>query len=207
MAWQTIAELDIPPLFETLYQQGQISDNSFSIYLTDTIGDKGGKLVIGGVNPAYAASEFRYFPLSSQTYWAIGLDDIKLDDTSYGVQDMVAIVDSGTSLIAGDKKIIDKMKAKFPTQINCTDFSGLPTLTFVLSGFEYTLQPKDYIVSFMNGDQLQCILGIAGINLPSQLSNLIILGDVFIRNYYTHFDYGKSRLGLAASNRIKRETA
>jgi len=34
-------------------------------------------------------------------------------------------------------------------------------------------------------------------NLPAKFGNFLILGDVFIRGFYTHFDYGGHRLGFA----------
>lgn len=36
-----------------------------------------------------------------------------------------------------------------------------------------------------------------GINLPADLSNTWILGDVFIRVYYSVFDYEGARVGFA----------
>lgn len=36
-------------------------------------------------------------------------------------------------------------------------------------------------------------------DLPASLANAIILGDVFIRAYYTHFDMANSRVGFASS--------
>jgi len=36
-------------------------------------------------------------------------------------------------------------------------------------------------------------------NLPEKFGNFMILGDVFIRGFYTHFDYGGHRLGFAVA--------
>jgi hypothetical protein len=36
-------------------------------------------LVLGGVNPAYAKSEFVYHKLSSATYWGIDIEAISFD--------------------------------------------------------------------------------------------------------------------------------
>ncbi len=44
-----------------------------------------------------------------------------------------------------------------------------------------------------------CILGVAGIDLGSSSTDVShwILGDVFLRKYYTVFDYGKRQVGIA----------
>jgi hypothetical protein len=39
-----------------------------------------------------------------------------------------------------------------------------------------------------------------GMDLPASFGNTLILGDVFIRTYYTHFDYGNNRVGFAKAN-------
>jgi len=38
--------------------------------------------------------------------------------------------------------------------------------------------------------------------LPKEFGNTLILGDVFIRAYYTHFDWGKQRVGFAQAANI-----
>jgi len=40
---------------------------------------------------------------------------------------------------------------------------------------------------------------MAAMDLPPQLEGTVILGDVFIRKYYTHFDYANKRVGFALS--------
>ena len=47
------------------------------------------------------------------------------------------------------------------------------------------------------GKNTTCIVGILGINLPPQLGEAFILGDSFIKTYYTHFDVENSKVGFA----------
>merc|ERR1712107_215262 len=59
-----------------------------------------GELVIGGVDASHYTGDFTYVPLQSKSYWQISLDGLKLDGSSVG-STPYAIVDSGTSLMAG----------------------------------------------------------------------------------------------------------
>ncbi len=43
----------------------------------------------------------------------------------------------------------------------------------------------------------QCMLAVQGIDLPSMGSAMWILGDVFLRKYYTVFDYENRKVGIA----------
>jgi len=65
-------------------------------------------LVLGGVNMDYADGEFKYYPLVSETYWMIQMDNMKVNGgAETGL--LKAIVDTGTSAIVGPKAIISKL--------------------------------------------------------------------------------------------------
>lgn len=204
MAWPAISVNGLPLIFDLLVQQGQVESNSFSFYLTRTAGENGSALVLGGVNAKYYTGQFKYYPLKMVNYWAIALDDIVFNGTSYKVSsNLLGIVDTGTSLIVGPTKVVDNMTKAFgpgkEKQVNCSLVPSLPNLDFKIGGDVYTLKGKDYILEVDQGGKSTCIVGIVGLDLPPQLGEAFILGDSFIKTFYTHFDVANKRVGFANS--------
>lgn len=45
--------------------------------------------------------------------------------------------------------------------------------------------------------QKACLNGFRTMSLPAQLSDAVIIGDVFLRKYITQFDMDNNRVGFA----------
>merc|ERR1712127_657026 len=165
------------------------------------MGNQPGELVFGGVDPKHYTGDFSFVPLSHESYWQVSLDSVKLGGSSAAATKQ-AIVDSGTSLLAGPTVDIKAIAAKLGATcimgkeytVPCT--KDLPDLTFTLSGKDYTLTKQDYILQAMGSD---CLLGFMGMDVPAPRGPLWILGDVFMRKYYVQFDWGQKRLGFATA--------
>lgn len=195
LAFDTISVNHVEPIFYAMVRQKLIEDASFSFFLTKEAGQAGSELVIGGVDPAYAKSEFKYYDLAMENYWFINMTGLSIGD--YSTQDNLhAIVDSGTSVIVGPKDIINKMTAQLPATLDCSKMDTYPDLTFTLGQDEYVLKPAEYI---LNVENTVCQLGLIAMDLPPQLGNAFILGDSFMKTYYTHFDMANKRVGFALS--------
>merc|ERR1712032_1758140 len=140
-----------------------------------------GELVFGGVDSKHYTGDFTFVPLSSESYWEVTLDGAKVGGQSVS-QTNKAIVDSGTSLLAGPTEEVQAIAAKLNAKS--------------ILGKEYTLTKKDYTLAQQGST---CILGLMGINVPAPRGPLWILGDVFMRKFYVQFDWGNKRIGIATA--------
>jgi hypothetical protein len=92
-------------------------------------------------------------------------------------------IDTGTSLIAGPKYMISSLLSKL--SIDCSNIQLLPNITFVLSGIEFILTPDEYMVVESDGN---CAPAFMALEVPKPRGPLVVLGDTFMRKYYTVFD-------------------
>jgi len=195
MGFESISIDNINTPFKNLLDQNLISKSIFSFDLGNNVD---GELIIGGYDDSKISGTINYINLLEENYWTIPLDNIKIGDNSF-VKLTKAIVDTGTSLITGPtnqvKEIANKLGAKSLIQgeytIDCN--LNLPNIEFTINNISYEISPENYVIN-SNG---KCILGISALDTPD---NFWILGDVFIRQYYTIFDYGQKKVGFAKKN-------
>merc|ERR1711907_494997 len=197
LGWDRISVDGVPTVFGDLVKEGTLAAPEFAFYLGD---QKPGTLVLGGTDKSHYTGDFTYVPLKSEDYWRVALDDVKINGKSYSTTKS-AIVDSGTSLLAGPKDDVAAIAKKIGATsvlnkeytIDCS--KGGPDISFTLGGKDYTLAKKDYIIQ--SGST--CLFAMMGIDVPAPNGPLWILGDVFMRKYYTVFDWGNKRLGFATA--------
>lgn len=201
LAFQSISVDNIPPVFVNMVNQGLVDEPVFAFYLSEESG-KDGELDFGGIDTNHYTGEITYVPVSSQTYWEVKLDDMQVNGQSV-TKVTKAIVDSGTSLLAGpvaEVKAIAKILGATPFLngeylINCDKEKTGDNFDIILGGKTFTLTPTDYIIP----DETLCLFGMVGIDVPAPAGPLWILGDPFIRKFYTVFDYGQKRVGFATA--------
>jgi hypothetical protein len=206
MAWPTISVNSIPPVFTMMVNQGLVNQPVFSFYLT-TCTSTGvctdGEMLIGDIDTSHYIGTLDWVPLKELNYWTVALDSIVIAGTSTSITNVTtAIVDTGTSVLAGptaEVAAFAKTVGAFPLGstgeyiIICNKINTAPSLQFGFGGIKYILTAADYILD-TDGS---CILGILGMDIPGPVGPLWIMGDVWIRKWFTVFDYGNQRLGFA----------
>merc|ERR1712032_1757020 len=198
LGWDSISVGGVPTIMKALVGAKQLADPVFAFYLGNLAP---GELVFGGVDSKHYTGDFTFVPLSSESYWEVTLDGAKVGGQSVS-QTNKAIVDSGTSLLAGPTEEVQAIAAKLNAKsilgkeytVDCN--ADLPDISFTLGGNDYTLTKKDYTLAQQGST---CILGLMGINVPAPRGPLWILGDVFMRKFYVQFDWGNKRIGIATA--------
>jgi len=195
LGYPTIAADGVTPVFDQWMQQNTSMLPIFSVYLDSTSGDSQSEIVFGGVDPRYDAGDLQYVPVTQQGYWQINLAGVTVNgnDVSGCGGSCVAIVDTGTSLIVGPSGINGLIQAIGTVDPQCGNINSLPIITFTLGSssnpVNLKLPPSVYVIN----EGGQCQLGIQ----ESDGIPLWILGDTFIRNYYTLFDRANNQVGFA----------
>jgi len=198
LAWPTIAQIKGSTVFQSMVSQAGIT-NQFAFFLGNVDGEAG-TLVFGGTDPAHYSGEFSYVPVVSKTYWQINLDQLKVGGTLYK-NAPYAIVDSGTSLLTGPSTEVAKLAAQIGAKafvngeytVPCNQVANLPNLDFTIGGKVYSLTGPEYTIP----DGTICLFGVIGLDIPAPAGPLWILGDIFMRKFYTVFDTANSRVGFA----------
>ncbi|KAI9341007.1 aspartic peptidase domain-containing protein [Zopfochytrium polystomum] len=181
-----------------------LSTKSFGVYLSRRKDGDKGELTLGGVDNARFTGSFSYFPLSSNNYWQASLKGAKYTaNGKTGALDATAstfIADTGTTLIALDTAAADAINTAIGAPTFNSDY-GLypidckltgPDVIFNISGISFAIPSSVYVVD--DGASF-CFSGFSRGVFSS--SDVVILGDVFMRAWYAHFDKANSRFGFA----------
>jgi len=197
MGWDSISVDGVQTPVQALVASGALPEPVFGFYIGD---NKQGELTLGGVNTDFFTGDFTYVPLKEKSYWEIALEGVKLNGATVDGNTPSAVVDSGTSLMAGPTDVV-KAIAK---QLGATGILGKEYILgcgktyqvdFTIAGLDYSFTNDDMNIA----DGPLCIFGMMPIDIPAPRGPLWILGDVFMRKYYTKFDIGQERLGFAAA--------
>jgi len=202
------------PFFINLASSGVLTSEVFGVFLARS-GASGSELILGGVDSAKYTGSFTYFPLSTaptggtQYYWNTASGDFVYNSGS-STGSFGPVFDTGTTLIyiptSAAKSLYSKISgAKSASNTVGEGFytypcSSSPVIQLALSGSLFVINIADFNLGLLESGSSSCVAGIVGENIAGSGSlDLAILGDEFLKNWYTVFDYGNNRIGFAAS--------
>lgn len=199
LGYDTISVNHIVPPFYNMINQKLLDEPVFAFYLGDK--DEGSEAVFGGVDESHYTGKIEYIPLRRKAYWEVDLDSIAFGDEVAELDNTGVILDTGTSLNVIPSALAELLNAEMGAKkgyngqytIDCAKRDSLPDITFSLSGSNYSLPATDYILEISGS----CISTFQGMDIPAPAGPLAILGDAFLRRYYSVYDLGKNAVGLA----------
>lgn len=150
------------PVLDALAGSARLRHPMFSFYFSHAADDGGAvagadppsRFMLGGVDPAYAASSFSFHPVRHPSYWELQLDEVLLDGRPLGVCRRLnssepgapahhhrldglgcrAAIDTGTSMITGPRGAVEQLADRLNVEGDCSVFARQPQLTFVIDG-------------------------------------------------------------------------
>lgn len=205
LAYDTISvDKVVPPIYNAINQK-LIDEPKFAFYLGDTSKDEsnGGVFTIGGVDETKYKGEITYLPVRRKAYWEVEFNGIGLGDEYATLKNHGAAIDTGTSLIALPSQLAELLNAQIGAEkswngqytLDCAKRDSLPDLTFTLGNKNFTITAYDYTLEVSGS----CISAFTGMDFPEPVGPLAIIGDAFLRKYYSVYDLGKNAVGLAES--------
>ena len=194
-----------------LKKQGLIPKALFAIYLSDNdFTSQNTKplsnIMIGSYDlETYASdSKIRWVKVFSESgYWTVRLNSVSVGNNEVRMREsVVGMIDTGTSLMLAPGKEAFEIMHFIARGGYCWDYKDFwmcdcgnkfrvtdyPELVLGIGEHYFSIPPQMYFWKF--GDFCQLLVVSLG------KKNFWVLGDVFLRKFYTIFDMENSRLGL-----------
>ncbi|KAJ1546256.1 hypothetical protein HK405_007244 [Cladochytrium tenue] len=223
----TSAQYVNEPLINVMAGRGVLPTAQFGYYIASD--ETTGVLTFGGYDTSYfadSAASLSWFPVdtsdvvSQMGYWGLPIQSITVGSATTTVSSTngvppIVIMDTGTSLglipsaaldgfasISGaQKEFLTNSLYDYVYSVPCGLKNTLtsPVLTLNIgNGGTLTLSPFDYIIQIDSSPQT-CIVGFQTTESTSLSSNIVIMGNTFLKRYYTVFDYTNRKVGFTVA--------
>lgn len=225
LAFPLMSANGVTPFFDNIVNQKALANNEFSFYFS--LNNPSANCVLwGGVDKTFYQGDIMYFPVVDPYYWSIGMSGFKLGDedllhmldeevgedsrSAGATPGFKVIVDTGTTYFTAQGKLFAFLMERLPAA-PCKSLSDAthPPLTWILIAADgrhvlFRLVFSQYMIaSGSGGDDQRCSPAFMKIPIPKKHGPALVLGEVFLRHYYSVFDrntdVSKARIGFAPS--------
>ena len=191
--------MEYPTAMQAIHATGSLDYNMFGVHLQrNSDGSTDGELNFGAPDSSKYTGELSYTDTDPEGgLWEIPLDDASFDSKPYKFGGKSAILDTGTSFILIPPDDAQRLHAQIPQSEQDGETFNIPCSTniplqIIISNATYNISTDDYVGNPVKEPNL-CASNIIGRQTfgPDQW----LLGDVFLKNVYTVFDFDKNRIG------------
>ncbi|KAF2740649.1 acid protease [Polyplosphaeria fusca] len=196
--------IESPSIMDALSTSSTLKAKMFCIHLSRTAdGFNDGEINFGDVNKERYDGDLNYIKIADNDrgFWEIGIEDAGVDGTKIGFTGRSAILDSGTSFILmpnDDAVAVHKLIPGFSQsgETFTVPCSTTKPVQIIFNGQTYNVSTADYVGGDLgNGDCKSNIIGRQTFDEKQWL-----VGDVFLKNVYTVFDFDNSQVGFGVKD-------
>lgn len=189
---------------------------------------KPSSIQFGSIEKKNMKSNFTFIDVVKSGYWEIDIESFIINGVKTDYCDRLrrisgrcgAAIDSGTSLYGMPTFILEDLENLLNIKQSCSNFKYLPNIEIMVKArksyfdndnYDYvnlTLKPEDYVI---NGHEIknsiesnfnlnECTGAFMPLDVPIPRGPLFVLGEHFMRKFYTVFDRDQNVVGLSYAN-------
>ncbi|KAL9605202.1 MAG: hypothetical protein Q9179_001596 [Wetmoreana sp. 5 TL-2023] len=192
--------MDFPTAMDVIQDAKILSSNFVGVNLQrSSDGSTDGELSFGALDTTKYQGELSYTKtVDGASMWEIPIDDFTVNGNSCGLTGKTAIVDTGTSFMLLPPADAKELHSQLPDSQEDGETFNIPcaseaTIQLTFSGKAYDILPVDYIGDPIKEGSSTCTSNIIG-RKPFGADQWLV-GDVFLKNVYSVFDYDGKRIG------------
>lgn len=197
--------------------------NLFGVYISRDPNTPG-SISFGAADPKYTVSGHKvtWHRLIGSHYWEVKVNDIKIDgvSTNYCFGGCKAAIDTGSSVSTAPSSFMKKITKVIPMEGDCSKYITSPRITYVIEDIhrnevEIHMDPQDYVIDEGSSSSFNafsyywgphehfCSIGYIPLDIPAPRGPLFVLGNNFIRKYYSIFDRDNLLVGFTLAKHNK----
>jgi hypothetical protein len=181
-----------------LAEAGILQRNMFATWMANEDDGEDSEITFGKINDDRVGSDIAWFPVSNYKtgLWQTTMGDITDGGTNLhmcGTKGCQVAFDTGTNGIVGPTRIIHPLLERLDISSDCANYAALPNIGIQLGDYEFTLEPTDYVEKKSSN----CWPRLDKLDLPPPVGPITLLGDPFLKKYYTIYDRMALRIGIA----------
>jgi len=198
MGFKQISQFNMDPVFQTLVGQEKTDASIFSFKLATS----GSELFIGGLDDSKYQGSVVYTPVTTEGFWQVNMDSVRVGGEQV-LPAYAAIIDTGTSLVIGPSDQVATFYQNIPGSKDASSTAGqghytvpcdaIPDVGISFGGRTFQISADTFNLGAVSSGSNDCVGGI----VANTAEKFWVIGDVFLQNVYTVFDYGTSRVGFA----------
>lgn len=195
MGYESISTLKEKPFFQTLMTDGAVAKPQFSFSLNS---GSGSELYLGGANSKKYQGDVEWHDVLSESYWVLEGDAFV--DNNKANEDFYAIIDTGTTVVVAPPSEAEEFWSKVP---DSEPYAGgyytfpcnsVPDVSFSFGGKKWEMDADTLNLGSTASGSQRCVGSVVGMDVGV---NAWIMGDSFLKNVYTTFDFDKNAVGFA----------